>query len=358
MKYSAASFLDMGKQTMNHKLHTTFRSTLLNRLVPRRRLNSLLFSVLLTLGGTNCVFGQTGITLWGDVKVDERNAHGNSPASITVILYQLGGGTIFGRETVPVNGRYRFNNLRAGEYELAVEVQTAEIARIRVSVAGRPGSDSQQDLEFEWKGNNSLPNKPGTISAADVYKRTATNDALFKKAQQAINKKNYEEGLTVFQQIVDGDKEDFQAWTELGTAYLMMDKKSEAEKAYQRAVETRPTFALALLNLGRVRVAQKKYEAAITALTQLLELQPESPDGNYLLGEAYLQIKKGSKAVPYLDKAAQIGRPEAHLRLATLYDSAGLKDRAAHEYEEYLKKQPNDPARKKLEKYIAENKKP
>ncbi|MDX6290878.1 MAG: hypothetical protein QOH42_2677, partial [Blastocatellia bacterium] len=47
-----------------------------------------------------------------------------------------------------------------------------------------------------------------------------------------------------------------------------------------------------------------------------------------------------------------------HLRLATLYDAAGLKDRAAHEYEEYLKQQPNDPARKKLEKYIAENKKP
>jgi len=124
------------------------------------------------------------------------------------------------------------------------------------------------------------------------------------------------------------------------------------------AVDTRPTFALALLNLGRIRVSQKKYEEAIPTLTRLLELKPESPDGNYLLGEAYLQIKKGSKAVPYLEKAAQSGRPEAHLRLATLYDAAGLKDRAAHEYEEYLRKQPNDPARKKLEKYITDNKKP
>jgi tetratricopeptide (TPR) repeat protein len=359
MKYSAASFLDMGKQTMNYRLRAAFQSRLREGLFLLLRPISLLTLIaLVTFGGANCVFGQTGIALWGDVKIDERNAEGSSPGSITVILYQLGGATIVGRQTVPANGRYRFNNLRAGEYELAVEVQTAEIARIHISVAGRSGSDFQQDLELEWKGNNSAPNKPSTISAADVYKRSATNEALFKKAQQAMDRKNYEEGVTLFKQIVDSDKQDFQAWTELGTAYLMTEKKSEAEKAYQRAVDTRPTFALALLNLGRIRVAQKKYEEAIATLTRLLELQPESPDGNYLIGEAYLQIKKGSKAVPYLEKAAQVGRPEAHLRLATLYDAAGMKDRAAHEYEEYLKKQPNDPARKKLEKYIADNKKP
>jgi cytochrome c-type biogenesis protein CcmH/NrfG len=359
MKYSAASFLDMGKQTMNYKLRVVFQQRLLASLfLLLRRISLLTFIALVTFGGANRVFGQTGITLWGDIKVDERNAQGSLTGSITVILYQLGGATIVGRQTVPANGRYRFNNVRPAEYELAVEVQTAEIARIHLSVGGRPGSDFQQDLEFEWKGNNSLPNKPGTVSAADVYKRSAANELLFKKAQQAMDKKNYEEGITLFKQIVDGDKQDFQAWTELGTAYLMTEKKSEAEKAYERAVEMHPTFAIALLNLGRVRVAQKKYEEGIATLTRLLELQPESPDGNYFLGEAYLQIKKGSKAVPYLEKAAQVGRPEAYLRLATLYDAAGLKDRAAHEYEEYLKKQPNDPMRKKLEKYIADNKKP
>jgi Tfp pilus assembly protein PilF len=359
MKYSAASFLDTGEADMNSKLRVAFRPQLVEGLsVLLRPISLLVFVALITLAGAECAFAQGGITLYGDIKVDERNAQVGSVGSLTIILYQLGGATIVGRQTVPANGRYRFTNLRAAEYELAVEVQTAEIARIHVSVAGRPGSDFQKDLEFEWKGGTPVSNKPGTISAADVYKRTASNESLFEKAQQAIDKKNVEEGITLFKQIVDGDKEDFQAWTELGTAYLMTDKKSEAEKAYDRAVNARPTFALALLNLGRVRVAQKKYEEAIPTLTRLLELQPESPDGNYFLGEAYLQIKKGSKAVPYLEKAAQIGRPEAHLRLATLYDAAGLKDRAAHEYEEYLKQQPNDPARKKLEKYIADNKKP
>jgi tetratricopeptide (TPR) repeat protein len=82
-----------------------------------------------------------------------------------------------------------------------------------------------------------------------------------------------------------------------------------------------------------------------------------SADVNFLLGECYLQLKKGSKAVPYLEAAARLGRPDAHLRLATLYNAVGLKDRAAAEYEHYLAAKPDSPDRKKLEEYIKENKK-
>jgi tetratricopeptide (TPR) repeat protein len=91
-----------------------------------------------------------------------------------------------------------------------------------------------------------------------------------------------------------------------------------------------------------------------------VELRPQSAEANYLLGEAYLQVKKGSKAVAYFGEALKldpVGMTNAHLRLAALYDAAGLKDRAAAEYEEFLKKQPDYPDRKKLEQYISANKK-
>jgi TolA-binding protein len=89
-----------------------------------------------------------------------------------------------------------------------------------------------------------------------------------------------------------------------------------------------------------------------------VKLSATSPDANFLLGEAYLQIKKGSKAVPYLTEAAKLGKADAHLRLATLYNAVGLKDKAALEYEEFLKKRPDYKDRKALEQYISENKKP
>jgi hypothetical protein len=48
---------------------------------------------------------------------------------------------------------------------------------------------------------------------------------------------------------------------------------------------------------------------------------------------------------------------EVHLRLAALYNAAGIKDKAAAEYEEFLKKRPKYADRKKLEQYIVDNKK-
>jgi hypothetical protein len=46
---------------------------------------------------------------------------------------------------------------------------------------------------------------------------------------------------------------------------------------------------------------------------------------------------------------------EVHLRLALLYHRAGMKNKAAAEYQEFLKKRPDYVDRKKLEKYIAAN---
>lgn len=298
----------------------------------------------------------SGTTLYGDVKVDESKVDARTPMSLNIILYNLAGNVV-GRQAVPSGGRYRFNNVRPGEYDIAIEVETSEIARVRVSVGGMPGSDSRQDLEFEWKPTaTGARSKAATISAADVYTRPSANESIFRKAQQAVDKKKYEQAVTLFRQIIEGDSQDFQAWTELGTAYLLQDKPDEAEKAYRRATEVRPAFALALLNLGRLLVSQKKFEAAIEPLSRTLELQPQSAEANLLLGEAYLQSKKGSKAVGFFNEAAKLGRAEAHLRLATLYNAAGLKSKAAEEYREFLKKNPDHPDKKKLEQYIAENK--
>ena len=301
---------------------------------------------------------RSGMTVFGDVKVDESKAGDNKLGSLTVVLCSPTCATVFGRSTVAPGGRYRFNNIPTGEYELIVEVYGSEIARTRIFVNGRVGGDFQQDLEFAWKPMGPTTTKTGTVSAADLYQRTAANQSLFEKAQNAIDGKKYDLAVSFLNQITEADKQDFQAWTELGTAYLLLEKKEEAENAYQQALSARPTFSLALLALGRLRVGEKKYEEAIAPLSALVQIDPKSADGNYFLGEAYLQIKKGSKAVPYLNEAAKLGRPEAHLRLATLYDAVGLKDKAANEYDEFLKKKPDYPDRKKLEKYIADNKKP
>jgi tetratricopeptide (TPR) repeat protein len=293
-------------------------------------------------------------TLYGDIKVETEPGNGSVKLfSLEVQLYIING-TLVGRQTISAGGRYRFMELRNGEYDVVVLSENSEVARVRVRVEAVYKNDFRQDITLEARSDRRT-SRPATISVSDIYERTAANKSLFEKAQKAVDEKKYDVALDLLSRLVAADAKDFQAWTELGTVHLLRTNFEEAEKAYRHAVEHRPNFTLALLNLGRLLSAQKKFEEAIDPLTNAVKSSSTSADANFLLGEAYLQTKKGSKAVGYLNEAARLGRAEAHLRLALLYNGAGLKEKAAAEYETFLKKKPDYPDRKKLEDYIRTN---
>lgn len=300
----------------------------------------------------------SGFTLFGDFDVSG-DADPAKPLMFDLLLYSRSG-VLLDRQKVGSKGRYRFLNIPPGDYDLVIEFENSEVARTQVRLFGPP-TDFRQDLALQWRASIVAKSKAATISVEDVYDRRAPNKARFEKAQEAFDKKEYDKAVALFTQVVNDDPRDFQAWSELGTVYLVQSKFAEAEKAYLRATEVRPTFFRALFNLGRVRLMQKNFDGAVTALDQAVAVQPQSADANYFLGEAYLQIKKGSKAIGYLYEALKldpIGKADAHLRLAALYNGAGMKDKASAEYEQFLKKRPDYPDRKKLEQYIAQNKKP
>jgi tetratricopeptide (TPR) repeat protein len=302
---------------------------------------------------------QGGLTIFGDVRI---TSDGNTfvPKEVLLLLRRVPDGEI-GRQMVSSRGRYRFTNLKEGEYEIVAEVDGKEIGRLtQIRIGGMTLSNSpygyQNDLEIRWRPA-SARSAGGVISAADVYERPASTKAIFVKAEEAVAKKKYDQAATLLKQVVETDNADFQAWTALGTVYFAQEKFDDAEQAYQHAIAVKPTSARAQFNLGRLLSSQKKFAESIEPLTKAVELQSDSGDANMLLGESYLQVKKGSKAIPYLNEAAKHGRPEAHLRLGWLYNAAGMKDKAALEYEEYLKKNPDYPDRNKLKEYITANKK-
>ena len=308
------------------------------------------------------VAGQAGSghTIFGDFKVDESQAGPDVSRTYQVLLYNTIG-NVMDRQVITNNGRFRFFNVGNGEYVLVAEFEGTEVARIPIRLSYPQRTDVRQDISLEWKANSTPPRgaKSMTIAASPIYDRPADNQQIFQKAEHEVSKKNYAEAVLLFNQIVDRDAKDFEAWTELGSAYFNLGKLKDAEKACLRAIDEKPTFILPFLNLAKVRMADKNYDRAIEVLDDAIKIQPTSPLANYLLGEAYLQIKKGSKAVGYLHEALKLdpsGMAEAHLRLAALYNGAGMKDKAAEEYEQFLKKKPDYQERKKLEEYIAANK--
>ena len=321
----------------------------------------LFMSVLLLLLFSRAAFAQSGggHILYGDFKVDESKVTGLKPLSFDLILYTTGGDLI-ARQTVANNSRYRFIELSNGDYNLVVEVEGNEIARIHVMLNESFKTDIRRDVELEWRENLAGRNSKPAVTSADVYKRTSTNEKRFAKAETAIDEKKYSAAAALLLEILNEDGNDYQIWTELGTVYLMQRDFGKAEGAYERAGEVNPSFFPSFLNLGKLRIALKRFEFAVAPLQQSVKLKPNSAQANYLLGETYLQIRQGSKAVIYLNEALKLdpnGMAQIHLRLALLYNAAGMKSKAAEEYEAFLKRRPEYSDRKTLEQYISENKK-
>lgn len=274
----------------------------------------------------------------------------------TMFVSAIANGITVDRRRVNDAGFYFIPGVPRENVTVILEVNGEEVGRQQVmsSVMG----NIRQDFIINAAQWRNAKSKTGVISAKNLYPRSAENEKLFEKAMSAIIDKKPDNAIKSFKQIVENDAKDFVSWTELGTLYFRNEKYSDAEKCYTSALEQKPDFMMALINLGKLYLTQKQPEKAIPVLTKAVETEPTSADSQHLLGESYLQIKKGSKAVVYLYEAlrlAPVEKAEIHLRLAWLYNAAGLKDKAVEEYKQFLQKVPNHPDKEKFEKYIKEN---
>jgi len=309
-------------------------------------------------GGRGAAPSSTRHIVYGDVKVHQGDA-ADKPISLEIILFNEYG-NVYARQRIQSNGRYRFIDIPDGRYYIVVEYENAELDRFIVDFSSQFKSDMQRDIELQAR-SLSEATKAAVVAAADRYNRGSKTASMFTKGEDALKNKKYDEAVTLFRQITETDPADFAAWYELGTVYFIQKNYAEAEKAYTQAIAKHPDYGIALLSLGRLRIAQKNYDGAIEALLQAVKALPDSAQANFFLGEAYLQNRKGSLAVGYLNQALKldpVGMADARLRLGALYNAAGMKDKAAAQYEEFLKVVPDYPERKSLEDYITANKKP
>jgi len=331
-----------------------------------RRVHLLVFSwALLSPLLSDVSLGQIGggHTLFGDLNVEQEEGSGLRSQTFQVILYHFTSGHIFSRQTVSANGRYRFLDVRNGEYDLVIELYDREVGRIHFILREAAKTDIRRDLHLAWQTTPTqvkLERKVETISAKEFYQRSPENEELWEEAMEASTGKDRQRAIDNLLQIVNSDREDFQAWTDLGTLRFKRGEHRKAQEAYQHALQAQPTYLLAMLNLGKLQIARRKYREAIDVLVRAVEESPRSSEAHYLLGETYLLSKKGSNAVKSLNEALRldpVGKADAHLRLGALYDRAGMKERAAEEFTRYLEKKPDYPRKAGLRSYIRLNRK-
>jgi len=285
------------------------------------------------------------ITLAGLEKLKQK------PKITVLVTYE---GAPVERATANDAGIYLVRNVPRKNVIIVIEVDNSEVAR--QMIAGPAMGNPRFDLTIPWPMAASA--KPAVISASQLYSRNEKNEDLFQKAAAAIKANESAKASELFNQILTADPKDFVAWTELGTIFFKGNALDNAEACYFKAIDLKKDYFVALMNLGKLYVNRKQFDNAILVLSNAVASNPDSADAHYFLGESYLQTKKGSLAVAQLNEAIRLEpgeKAELHLRLATLYDAAGMKSKAANEYKVFLGKRPDYAEKSKLEKYIADN---
>jgi tetratricopeptide (TPR) repeat protein len=282
----------------------------------------------------------------------------NSSLSTLTIVVKSNGREIE-RRAIQNKGAFSFTNMPRLGVSLVLEADNEEVAVYQLGNLNPPPLDNRQDIivTSEQLGR-AARHRNEIITILNSYRRTPDNQKILDNALEASRRKKYELSLKLFRQLLGSDPNDFVAWNELGNLYFAAEKTGDAESAYNMTLTIKTDFAPSLFNLGKLLLAQKKYDSSIENLARAVALSPDSADINQCLGEAYLGAKKGSKAVGYLYRAielAPIEKAEIHLRLAALYNAANMKGRAAAEYKMFLTKVPKYAERQALEKYIKEN---
>ncbi|MBK9215928.1 MAG: tetratricopeptide repeat protein [Chloracidobacterium sp.] len=257
------------------------------------------------------------------------------------------------RIAVDRRGNYCFRRSSLGG-TLIVEVEGTETARRVVSSVGP--AHHREDFELEVRQAQALP--PSVISAKFYRPPNDRTVPLYRAAAEAETAGRIDDAIAAVKEIVGTDRDDFVAWSKLGSLYLGRGALREAENAFRRALEVRGDYTPALVNLGTVAAIQKYYPAAIVLFQEAIKTDPSSARIYRLLGEAYLQNKQGTLGLAALDKALELdpqGMAECHLLKARLYDLAGAKHLATAEYRAFLTKVPDYPDKAKLEQYIKDN---
>lgn len=274
----------------------------------------------------------------------------------SVFVSLLISGTQIDRRQADSRGFFFFLQTPRHGHTLVFEVNGGEVGRAYLIIG--IGNRIRQDVTIDMRAlKGASKTSPGVITAGG-YARSADAEKYFDKAMTAVRENKTDVATVVFKEMVVKDPNDYVAWTMLGTIYYSEKRYGDAAPAFAKALELKPDFTLARINLGKMELGQKNFDKAIETLKRAVETDPNSADANQFLGEAYLQAKKGSLAVGFLNKAielAPVQKADIHLRLATLYNGAGLKDRAAAEYKAFLAKVPNHPDKKVLEQYIKDN---
>jgi tetratricopeptide (TPR) repeat protein len=118
----------------------------------------------------------------------------------------------------------------------------------------------------------------------------------YNKGEVLLKKEDYTGALPFYEEAVKIDATFLPAWTRMGLCFYHTDQPDLAVEAYNKSLEIDSKNFTSLMGIPAVYESQKKYDAAIEAYQNILEIYPSYPEVYYARGRVYTYYKLDLKS--------------------------------------------------------------
>ncbi len=266
--------------------------------------------------------------------------NGPIPSDLTVRL-AAAEGTYVNQAMVNTEGKFRFDNVQRGLYEIVVTAKGYRTATHSVDMSWLASRDARILMVPEVKKTVGASSSP-TVTATDLSApKTAQKE--FEKGLGDLQNGNFEGAQKHLQKAITEHPCYARAHTMLGVTQSMRGQFDASVGAFNKAIECDPGFAEAYIQYANVLSSMNKNQECIQVAQRGLQRFPGEWLLHYHLGIALDGAGDYAKAEESLLKAQSLNAqvpPEFHLRIADVYLNAKKYEKAHEELAAYVQAEP------------------
>jgi Tfp pilus assembly protein PilF len=286
---------------------------------------------------------------------------GNLPEQRIRVVLELNAGGIAGETFSDSVGNFEFRSLPSNSYRVTVHSDnlTYETSQETVELYGNFPRTFMVQLYLKEKSDGRIfKPKEKILSVADFQEVPKAAKKAYEKGLKLAQENRTEDAAERFQEAVIAFPDYLHAINKLGEQYMAMDKLSEAQSMFERAIAVNRKFALPHINLGLLFVNQKSYAKAIASLETANGLDDTYPMSHFYLGVALLNNDPPDleRAEKEMERSLAMGGRNFVAARKYLYNLSVRRTdmvKAAEHLEAYLKEAPNAPDAEEVRQKLA-----
>ncbi|GAA4463671.1 hypothetical protein GCM10023093_12690 [Nemorincola caseinilytica] len=167
-------------------------------------------------------------------------------------------------------------------------------------------------------------------------------DAYTELGTAYLNLQRYDSAEVNFKIAISQSAYQSIAANNLGTVYLRTNRPAEAIPYYKLAIQIKGDFVQAMCNMASCYSVLKQFDSAILWLNQSLAIDPNYADAYMQLGLAYYFNNKYAEAEPYFRKAMEMNPTDVNAanNLGAVYLNSGKLQQAADIFKQVVAANP------------------